>query len=116
MSITHQEELLLAGRPTSCYALRVRSFSVLSVTHSLIDSALFTQPHGRKGGKFKPRSLKELSKQFLGLTIQSGEHDPVIYNVNCDYMVLLCYLVTLSPTKPRYSKSQKPLSFFIKPR
>lgn len=35
------------------------------------------KPHGRKGGKFKPRSLKELTKQHLGIQIQSGEHDPV---------------------------------------
>ena len=25
----------------------------------------------------KPRSLKELTKQYLGLQIQTGEHDPV---------------------------------------
>lgn len=35
----------------------------------------YMRPHGRKGGKFKPRKLKELSKQFLKMTIQEGEHD-----------------------------------------
>jgi RNA exonuclease 4 len=35
----------------------------------------YMRPHGRKGGKFKPRKLKELCKQFLKLTIQEGEHD-----------------------------------------
>ena len=36
----------------------------------------YMRPHGRKGGKHKPRSLKDISKQFLGTTIQTGEHDP----------------------------------------
>jgi hypothetical protein len=35
------------------------------------------QPHGQVGGKMRPRSLRELTKQYLGLTIQEGEHDPV---------------------------------------
>jgi RNA exonuclease 4 len=35
----------------------------------------YMRPHGRKGGKFKPRKLKELCKQFLKITIQEGEHD-----------------------------------------
>jgi len=34
------------------------------------------RPKGSNGGKMKPRSLKDLAKQFLGLTIQDGEHDP----------------------------------------
>lgn len=34
------------------------------------------QPHGRKGGKFKPRALRDLTLQFLGKKIQDGEHDP----------------------------------------
>ena len=36
----------------------------------------YMRPHGKKGGKFKPRSLKDLSRQFLGEAIQGGEHDP----------------------------------------
>lgn len=31
---------------------------------------------GKNGGKMKPRSLKELSRQFLKQEIQTGEHDP----------------------------------------
>ena len=35
------------------------------------------KPHG-KHGKWRPRSLKDLTKQHLNLEIQSGEHNPVI--------------------------------------
>lgn len=31
----------------------------------------------RKGGKLRPRALRVLSQQELGLTIQEGEHTPV---------------------------------------
>ena len=34
------------------------------------------QPHGRNG-KFRPRALRDLSKQYLQMVIQTGEHDPV---------------------------------------
>ena len=35
------------------------------------------RPGGKNGGKFKPRSLRDLAKQFLGIIIQTSEHDPV---------------------------------------
>ena len=43
----------------------------------------FMRPHGRKGGKFKPRALRDLTKQHLKLTIQVGEHDPVRHWALC---------------------------------
>ena len=57
--------------------------SVLMLQHkrSMIrDTATFRpymRPHGKKGGKFKPRALRDLSRQFLNQVIQTGEHDPV---------------------------------------
>ena len=38
----------------------------------------YMRPHGKKGGKFKPRALRDLTKQHLKMTIQQGEHDPSI--------------------------------------
>lgn len=35
-----------------------------------------TQVHGRHG-KMRPRALKDLTVQFLGIKIQGGEHNPV---------------------------------------
>ncbi len=49
----------------------------------------YMRPHGRKGGKFKPRALRDLTRQHLKKTIQEGEHDPVS---NSKLAVnLLCY-------------------------
>jgi len=48
--------------------------------HMIRDTGFFRpymRPHGRKVDKFKSRSLRELSKQFLSKIIQSGEHDSV---------------------------------------
>ena len=36
----------------------------------------YMRPHGKKDGKFRPRALRELTKQFLKYSIQEGEHDP----------------------------------------
>jgi RNA exonuclease 4 len=36
----------------------------------------YMRPHGKKDGKFRPRALRELTKQFLNYSIQEGEHDP----------------------------------------
>lgn len=55
--------------------------SVLMLSHSksmIRDTATFRpymRPHGKKGGKWKPRALRDLTKQFLGKVIQTGEHD-----------------------------------------
>jgi RNA exonuclease 4 len=39
--------------------------------------APYMRPRGRNGGKLKPRSLRELAKEYLGLEIQGGKHDSV---------------------------------------
>ena len=36
----------------------------------------YMRPHPKKQGKYKPRALRDLTKQFLGYSIQEGEHDP----------------------------------------
>jgi len=36
----------------------------------------YMRPHPKKEGRFKPRALRELTKQFLDYSIQIGEHDP----------------------------------------
>ena len=38
--------------------------------------APYMRSQGRNGGKLKPRALRDLTKQFLRLEIQTGEHDP----------------------------------------
>ena len=63
----------------------------------------YMKPGGRNGGKLKPRSLKDLAKQHLGITIQTGEHDPGVVSAGfecifwffCDlykYFIELFYL------------------------
>jgi DNA polymerase III epsilon subunit-like protein len=53
---------------------------MLGHTHTKIrDTATYRpymKPHGRKEGKFRPKALRELAKQYLGTIIQTGEHDP----------------------------------------
>jgi RNA exonuclease 4 len=55
---------------------------VLMLSHSrsrIRDTATYRpymRPHPKKKGKFRPRALRDLTKQHLGLTIQTGEHDP----------------------------------------
>mmetsp|Transcript_25735 Transcript_25735/g.24595 ORF Transcript_25735/g.24595 Transcript_25735/m.24595 type:complete len:398 (-) Transcript_25735:293-1486(-) len=72
---------ILKGKFLVGHALK-NDLDVLMLSHPrkmIRDTATFKpymRPHGRKGGKFKPRSLKELTKQHLGIQIQSGEHDP----------------------------------------
>ena len=36
------------------------------------------RPKGKNGGKMKPRALRDLAKEYLGLSIQQGEHDPAV--------------------------------------
>ncbi|CAM9599977.1 unnamed protein product [Phaeothamnion confervicola] len=36
----------------------------------------YRQAHGKGGGKLRPRALRKLAAEYLGITIQSGEHDP----------------------------------------
>lgn len=62
-----------------CNYLRI---DVLMLSHPhtrMRDTATYRpymRPHPRKKGHFKPRALKDICKQHLGTTIQSGEHDP----------------------------------------
>lgn len=55
--------------------------NVLMLKHSksmIRDTATYQpymRPHPKKRGKFKPRALRDLSKQFLNKIIQTGEHD-----------------------------------------
>lgn len=37
----------------------------------------YMRPHGRGGGKLRPRRLKELALEVLGMEIQEGKHDSV---------------------------------------
>ena len=51
----------------------------------------------------KPRSLKELTKQHLGLTIQTGEHDPVSTDTNTITDLILIFLMALMMVLTRHS-------------
>jgi RNA exonuclease 4 len=76
-----QVDAIIKGKILVGHALK-NDLDVLMLKHprhSIRDTATFKpymRPHGRKGGKFKPRSLKDLTRQFLGYAIQTGEHDP----------------------------------------
>lgn len=37
----------------------------------------YMKSHGKDGGKLRPRRLKDLAKEVLGLEIQEGKHDSV---------------------------------------
>lgn len=37
----------------------------------------YMRPHGRDGGRLRPRRLKELAQEVLGMEIQEGRHDSV---------------------------------------
>lgn len=37
----------------------------------------YMRPHGRDGGRLRPRRLKELAEEVLGMEIQEGRHDSV---------------------------------------
>eukprot|EP01035_Chromulina_nebulosa_P021548 gene21548-27900_t len=71
---------ILEGKILIGHALS-NDLSVLMLSHkrSMIrDTATFKpymRPHPRKSGKFKSRALRDLTKQYLGKTIQTGEHD-----------------------------------------
>lgn len=39
----------------------------------------YMRPHGRDGGKLRPRRLKDLAQEVLGMGIQEGKHDSVRY-------------------------------------
>lgn len=51
---------------------------LLSHPRTMIRDTATYRPYMRtaKFGKFKPRALRDLTKQFLDYTIQTGEHDP----------------------------------------
>jgi len=73
--------LLLKNKVLVGHALR-NDTEVLMLSHprSHIRDTAHYHPLMRKVGhetvKYRSRALKELSKQYLGITIQSGEHDP----------------------------------------
>ena len=92
----------------------------------LFYSLCLVQPHGQ--GKMRPRSLRELTKQYLGLTIQDGEHDPVratytiVFNVvhttTCNSFLISFYNIGyrcengnafISPTKKNMGKLLPPV-------
>ena len=72
---------LLQGKVLVGHALK-NDLDVLMLSHSRAntrDTATYRpymRPHPRRQGRFLPRALKDLSRQFLGLSIQTGEHDP----------------------------------------
>ncbi|CAG9466137.1 unnamed protein product [Pedinophyceae sp. YPF-701] len=72
---------LIKGRTLVGHAV-ANDLHALKLTHPrelLRDTAhyppLMVRPEG--GGKLRPRSLRALAKEFLGLDIQAGEHSPV---------------------------------------
>lgn len=72
---------LLKGKILVGHALQ-NDMAVLLLSHprSKIRDTSRYQPYMRQrmtAGKFRPRSLKELTLEFLGKKIQSGEHDSV---------------------------------------
>lgn len=77
-----QEEVaqILKDKILVGHALK-NDLSVLMLSHSktmIRDTARFRpymRPHGKKGGKFRPRALRDLAKQHFGMIIQAGEHD-----------------------------------------
>lgn len=72
---------MIKGKYLVGHALK-NDLSVLMLKHPrrmIRDTATYKpymRPHGRKGGKFKPRALKDLVRQHFKQTIQTGEHDP----------------------------------------
>eukprot|EP00602_Paraphysomonas_sp_CaronLab_P001562 CAMPEP_0185031748 /NCGR_PEP_ID=MMETSP1103-20130426/19369_1 /TAXON_ID=36769 /ORGANISM="Paraphysomonas bandaiensis, Strain Caron Lab Isolate" /LENGTH=237 /DNA_ID=CAMNT_0027567371 /DNA_START=19 /DNA_END=729 /DNA_ORIENTATION=+ len=78
-----QVAALIHGKILVGHALH-NDLDVLMLSHhrsQIRDTATYApymRAHGKAGGKMRPRSLRDLSKQFLGLTIQDGEHDPGI--------------------------------------
>lgn len=74
---------LLKDKVLVGHALR-NDTAVLMLSHprSLIRDTAHYHPLMRKVGhetvKYRSRALKELSKQYLGVTIQDGEHDPSV--------------------------------------
>jgi RNA exonuclease 4 len=73
---------LIKGKILVGHALK-NDLDVLMLNHhrnSIRDTARYApymRTAGKKGGKLKPRALKDLAKQFLGVIIQTSEHDPV---------------------------------------
>lgn len=72
---------LIKGKVLVGHALK-NDLDVLMLSHArtqIRDTATYhpyMRPHPSKPGKFKPRSLKDLTQQHLGMSIQKGEHDP----------------------------------------
>jgi RNA exonuclease 4 len=79
-----QEEVanLLRGKILVGHALK-NDLNALLLKHdksSIRDTSSYRpymRPHDKKAGKFKPRALKDLSRQHLKKVIQTGEHDSV---------------------------------------
>lgn len=46
-----------------------------SMTRDTASYRPYMRPHDKKAGKWKPRALRDLARQFLNKTIQTGEHD-----------------------------------------
>ena len=79
LMLSHPRSMI---RDTATYRpyMRVRGELDCTLTSaSFVNFPFFVclQPHGRGGGKMKPRALRDLTKQHLSMTIQTGEHDPV---------------------------------------
>ncbi|CAM9880947.1 unnamed protein product, partial [Discosporangium mesarthrocarpum] len=36
----------------------------------------YKRAQGKAGGKLKPRALRKLADEYLGIVIQEGQHDP----------------------------------------
>jgi RNA exonuclease 4 len=69
---------LLEGKLLVGHALK-NDLDVLHLSHhrsSIRDTATYRPYMRPHGAKFRPRALKDLSREFLGVEIQTGEHDP----------------------------------------
>eukprot|EP01041_Mallomonas_annulata_P002810 gene2810-5528_t len=72
---------LLKGKVLVGHALKNDLAVLLLSQHpSMIRDTARYRPYmkaqGRGGGKFRPRALRDLAKEFLDQEIQTGEHDP----------------------------------------
>lgn len=82
---------LIKGKVLVGHALK-NDLDVLMLSHSrnhIRDTSTYQpymRPHPKKRGKFKPRSLKDLTRQHLGISIQKGEHDPSV-DARCAMML-----------------------------
>jgi RNA exonuclease 4 len=71
LMLTHPKDLI---RDTARYKLK----RVSGHFHDTVRSFKpYMRASGASGMDIRPRKLKEIAKQFLGMDIQQGEHDPV---------------------------------------